>query len=343
MSSNIRAQNVDTDIVALGAGFLQDDEREMVYPQIPRVLVNSIIDNYGKTTYRVPSLGFGQHRGGGNALWVPGQAIGDGVAPGETEVVCAPKNKKSDVISQIRGSQSRIEYFRNALPSLTSQIATGVEYDLLEFCANSTVFGSAKTFSGGALDTLDLSNQRPVQDIQGSLKALRPYQKGKHQLWCILDFATADVLATRPEYAQNSNVQTTADGDNVIGGQDRDSFLASFKRVHRLDRVLVSNCARNTAADGATKVVVAGSAVLWFGIVDTRNQATDLRGGNPDALIAPGGALLMADADPSGFRTWEDGAVNGRTPFWLSREYSFVSPYGGDMACYYAGTDIRSN
>ena len=342
MSSNIRAQNLDTDIVALGAGFLQDDEAECVYPLLPRALVNSIIDNYGKTTYRIPDLGFGQNQGGGNALWVPGQSIGDGVAPGEVEVICAPKNKKSDVISQIRGSQSRVEYFRNALPTLTSQIVTGVEFDLMSFLINTTVFGSAKAFSGAALDTLDLGNQRPVQDIQGSLKALRPYQKRKTPLVCIMDSATADVMATRPEYAQNANVQTTAAGGNVIGGQDRDSFLASFKRVHRLDYVWVSNCAPNYAVDGASKTITYGAAVLWFGIIDMRNMNTDLRGGNPDPKMAPGGALLMADADPSGFRTWEDGTVNGQTPFWLSREYSFVSPYGGDMAVFYTGADIRS-
>lgn len=340
MTTGCSVPLTDSDLVAIGGAWEQSEEGKHIFSEIPRVIGSSIEDGFtGITTYDLVDLAWATNAGGGNYAWRPGMAIPAGESIQTAEVTFRQKIERAEVLDRnLLSTRSRYADLNNPLKSRLSQLMTGITYRLFSYLTNTGVFGAAKTFSGAALDTADYSNQKPITDIEANLKALRDYQDGdRFQLWAILDRGSYDVLRGRPEYTG------AGEGSNSSGMLPFDAFKERFAATHGLDKVLISRTTYNTAAQGATKARGLGTPVIWFGIVDTRANGLDLSGGNSNDLTTnPDGALVMSSGrNLATVRSQVYGDL-GIERFNPTCEFSFFSPRGSEMACFYTGADIRS-
>lgn len=341
MSTPLRITTADVDFTAVGEAWNQANLDNFAFRKIPMVEALGFEDGYsGLTTYDLVDLGYALNQGGGSALWKPGTDPGAAEDIPTSEVSFRLVGKRSPLKTRnLASKRNRLADLRKPWDSLLSNIATGVEYDFNAFLRNTSVFGSAQTFTGSALSTIDVANQNPIGDIESALNGsvrLTAFGTGRFMTTAIMDTKTLDVLRRRPEYTG------AGEGSNSSGAMPQDAFIDRFKATHRIEEVIVIATAINGAAQGASKAVAAHTPVLWIGNIDRLAFGASLAGGNRDVDASPDGALCLA-MDAYGFihRYSEDGLL-GLEKHMVTAEYAFYSPRGSSMAVFWTGADITA-
>lgn len=341
MTTPLRITTADVDFTAVGEAWNQANLDNFAFRKIPSVEVLGFEDGYsGLTTYDLVDLAYALNQGGGSALWKPGTDPGTGEDIPTTSVSLRLQGKRSPVKARnLASKRSRIADLRKPWDTLLSNLATGMEYDFSNFLRNTSVFGSAQTFTGSALSTIDVANQDPIGDIETAMNGsvrLTAFGTGRFRTTAIMDTKTLDVLRRRPEYTG------AGEGSNSSGAMPQDAFIDRFKATHRIQDVIVIATAINSAAAGATKTVNAHTPILWIGNIDSQAFGASLSGGNRDVESNPDGALVLA-TDMYGFihRFKEDGLL-GLENHMITAEYAFYSPRGSTMAVFWTGSDISA-
>lgn len=340
MTTPLSIATTDVDLLSVGHAWLQKNASNFGFSKLPVVTVAGKEEGTtGITTYDLVDLGFALNRGGGSAWWDLGIDPGSGENIPTSEITIRLAGKRSGVLDVPINRQGNIfADQKNPLPTRLSQIMYGIEYDLVNYCINTNVWGSAQAFSGNALNTKDPSNQKPIDDIDEAIAPFKFFRDGmRFKLVAIMDPDTLDILAKRPEYVG------AGEGSNNPEKLDEDDILRTFKRVHRLDEVILTQPAYNSAADGAAKVVARQVNFLWIGIVDMTADGVDFtKGGFTNPQDNPDGALYMQRV-PSGIvHRYQAFPLLGTERHMVTSFYGFTSPRASSMGCFWTGADIRS-
>lgn len=340
MTTPLSIATTDVDLLSVGHAWLQKNESQFAFSKIPLVTVAGKEEGLsGITTYDLVDLGFALNRGGGSAWWDFGIDPGSGEKIPTSEITIRLSGKRSGVLDvPIKRNGNIFADQKNPLPTRLSQLMYGLEYDLVQHLTNTNIWGSAKTFSGTALNTKDYSNQKPIDDIDGAISEFKHFKDGvRFKMFAIMDPDTLDILARRPEY------HGAGEGSNKQGKLDESDILGVFRRTHRLDEIIVTNGAYNNAADGAAKTVARQINFLWIGIVDMAADGLDLTsGGFNDPRDNPDGALFMQRA-PSGIvHRYDTFPLLGTERHMVTCHYGFTSPRASSMGCFWTGSEIRS-
>jgi len=180
--------------------------------------------------------------------------------------------------------------------------------------------------TGKGLDSSeDYANQNPVKDIENNLVLLRPYSNfAGLELRCYMSGKVASVLATHPAYTGGGT------GSAVASGLPRADFISRFSSLHGCKTYVFDNLT-NSAALGASASIVEtfnqanSSAVLFFGLFDTRGASFDLR--SQDTNDAPDGALVWACSQDPNVAQYLDERKQVQE-FWGRAGYTIYSPRG---------------
>lgn len=338
--TTLKISTPDVDFESVGLALNQAALPAFVFPNIPSVTVLGTEDGYsGTVNYELVKLSYAMQNGGGSALWRAGTDPGDSEAIPTDSIQVKVYGKRSSVKQRNLASQNpRLADLKRKWESQLSQLYTGMEYDLSSFLRNTSVYGSAQTFTGSALSTIDVANQDPIGDIETALNAkcrLYPFP-GRFKTVAIMDVKTLDTLRRRPEY------HGAGTGSNRASILPRDAFIDTFMSAHRLDEVWVIGTKINTAADGATKVVGNHTPILWMGNIDKQAEGTDLTVGNQDSESNPDGALCMAMTPQGVLHRQKEDSLLGVERHMVTAEYGFFAPRGSAMACFWTGSDITA-
>lgn len=330
----------DVDFLSVGMALNQANLRDFVFPMLPRVTVSGTEDGFsGVVNYDLVKLAYAMQAGGGSTIWRTGTDPGSAESIPVDSITVRVIGKRSPVKSRNLNSKNpRLADLKRKWESQLSSIQTGAEYDLSAFLRNTSVYGSAQTFTGSALSTIDPANQNPIGDIETAMNAksrLYPFP-GRFKTVAIMDTVTLDVLRRRPEYTG------AGEGSNSAGALPTDAFLQRFAATHRIEEVWIITTAINTAADGAAGVVGRHTPILWIGNVDKQADGTDLTAGNQDSESNPDGALCMAVTPQGVIHRADENALLGVEKHMVTFEYGFFAPRGSAMAAFWTGSDISA-
>jgi hypothetical protein len=216
----------------------------------------------------------------------------------------------------------------NIVPIQLSKVYQAHDADIAAAMVNSSLFTEIAFTgtSGEGLDQpTDYANQNPIKDIENNLVLLRPYSNfAGLELRCYMSGKVASVLATHPAYTGGGT------GSAVASGLPRADFISRFSSLHGCKTYVFDNLT-NSAALGASASIVEtfnqanSSAVLFFGLFDTRGASFDLR--SQDTNDAPDGALVWACSQDPNVAQYLDERKQVQE-FWGRAGYTIYSPRG---------------
>ena len=134
----------------------------------------------------------------------------------------------------------------------------------------------------------------------------------------------ASVLATHPSYTGGGS------GSAVASGLPRADFINRFSSLHGCKTFVFDNLTNTGALGGTVSIVETfnqanSSAVLFFGLFDTRGASFDLR--SQDTNDAPDGALVWACSQDPTVAQYLDERKQVQE-FWGRAGYTIYSPRG---------------
>lgn len=284
--SNLLIPSRDVDILAAAEAWVQLNQNDFIFPKLPMGLFLVRQGFSGKTTLHVPKLDTFL-RSKAVQPWVPGQSKRDSrqVQTDDFDFYLAGYDALPTSIELGTSTEDRLAFLRTqAIPGMLSECWQAVDAAIVALCSNTSLWGAAKAFSGTApLDSPAVqATQSPIADINRNLRKQRVYRSaGKRFLVAIMDSHVAEVLSSHPDYTGAGY----RDGSTAIGGYAQapvvpegepgpgqmsgyDAFAEVFRRVHRLDYVIIGKGITNDAQDGLTPdIQTISNGLLWHGIL----------------------------------------------------------------------------
>lgn len=284
-------------IAEVGKAWVQSNQGLFLWPQLPVCRVPSLRGGWnGSVTFPLPKLE--TFLSSNLADWSPGQSRPQARKVKEDSFTISSESKAPLSIGYPDGltGPQRLLWLADRIPALYSEMWIGMDRKLATFLASSANFGTAKTFTGGPLNTpANWATQNPINDIQTQTQGVRVYNDGVNFKYvCIMDRFVADVMRQHPAYtgAAYTNGSSAVSGAGVPAILPDEAFVAKLKSLHGFDEVYIGRSAANVAVTGATADIKSTTdRVLWMGVVP-RQKTFDLR--VPQLAQYPDGAFTLA-------------------------------------------------
>jgi hypothetical protein len=324
----------DVDINRVSKSFVQSNLGNFAISTMPKALcLDRFTGRSNKTDYDLASMSNALLEGSNLRDWSPGI---DPPAPNtlaESAVSFTVRIRSTQsIVRPMRRGQTMEHRFadleNNIVPIQLSKTYQSLDADIAAAMTNASLFQSFG-FSGTAGEGLDqpsdYANQNPVRDIENQLVLLRPYSNfAGMELRCYMSGKVASVLASHPSYTGGGS------GSAVASGLPRADFISRFSSLHGCKTYVFDNLV-NSAALGATASIVEtfnqtnASAVLFFGLFDTRGASFDLR--SELTNDAPDGCLVYASSQDPRVDQFLDERKQVQE-FWGRCGYTIYSPRG---------------
>lgn len=316
-------------LIAVSESPIQD-MKGFKYNTLPSVDVDGITIDIRSTNYRLPTL-VNSLRDDGTMLFEVGGAEPPQLNLNSVQATITPVGEQTHRIdrplvkmssaSAAAFQASRFADLKNASPLLFNLAGLRINKDFLNKLTNTTLFGTAKHFSGtGALSAYSPDHQ-PLTDIETELEALRLYREFTNfELVCHVSSEVLRVLAKQNEYT----------GWAQAGGMPKaisvPQMAQMLKDVHGLDRVEICDTVtadRAYNADTATSPTWAKKELLTFGLFD-KTKSYNLKGDPGFMAQGPDGALAIAWARQPVLVRWasESKETESFAVRWSSHIYS---------------------
>jgi hypothetical protein len=320
----------DVDINRVSKSFVQSSLGSFAISTMPKALC---LDRFNKTDYDLASLSNALQSSTNLRDWSPGIDPPAPTTLGESAVSFTVRIRSTySLVRPLKRGQTMEHRFadleNNIVPIQLSKVYQAHDADIAAAMVNSSLFTEIAFTgtSGEGLDQpTDYANQNPIKDIENNLVLLRPYSNfAGLELRCYMSGKVASVLATHPAYTGGGT------GSAVASGLPRADFISRFSSLHGCKTYVFDNLT-NSAALGASASIVEtfnqanSSAVLFFGLFDTRGASFDLR--SQDTNDAPDGALVWACSQDPNVAQYLDERKQVQE-FWGRAGYTIYSPRG---------------
>jgi hypothetical protein len=324
----------DVDINRVSKSFVQSSLGSFAISTMPKALcLDRFTGRSNKTDYDLASLSNALQSSTNLRDWSPGIDPPSPTTLGESAVSFTVRIRSTySLVRPLKRGQTMEHRFadleNNIVPIQLSKVYQAHDADIAAAMVNTGLFTqqdfTASTDKG--LDSSeDYANQNPVKDIENNLVLLRPYSNfAGLELRCYMSGKVASVLATHPSYTGGGS------GSAVASGLPRADFINRFSSLHGCKTYVFDNLT-NSAALGASASIVEtfnqanSSAVLFFGLFDTRGASFDLR--SQDTNDAPDGCLVWACSQDPNVAQYLDERKQVQE-FWGRAGYTIYSPRG---------------
>jgi len=324
----------DVDINRVSKSFVQSSLGSFAISTMPKALcLDRFTGRSNKTDYDLASLSNALQSSTNLRDWSPGIDPPAPTTLGESAVSFTVRIRSTySLVRPLKRGQTMEHRFadleNNIVPIQLSKVYQAHDADIAAAMVNENLF-ERQDFTcstGKGLDSSeDYANQNPVKDIENNLVLLRPYSNfAGLELRCYMSGKVASVLATHPSYTGGGS------GSAVASGLPRADFINRFSSLHGCKTYVFDNLT-NSAALGASASIVEtfnqanSSAVLFFGLFDTRGASFDLR--SQDTNDAPDGALVWACSQDPNVAQYLDERKQVQE-FWGRAGYTIYSPRG---------------
>jgi hypothetical protein len=324
----------DVDINRVSKSFVQSSLGSFAISTMPKALcLDRFTGRSNKTDYDLASLSNALQSSTNLRDWSPGIDPPAPTTLGESAVSFTVRIRSTySLVRPLKRGQTMEHRFadleNNIVPIQLSKVYQAHDADIAAAMVNSSLFTEIAFTgtSGEGLDQpTDYANQNPIKDIENNLVLLRPYSNfAGLELRCYMSGKVASVLATHPAYTGGGT------GSAVASGLPRADFISRFSSLHGCKTYVFDNLT-NSAALGASASIVEtfnqanSSAVLFFGLFDTRGASFDLR--SQDTNDAPDGALVWACSQDPNVAQYLDERKQVQE-FWGRAGYTIYSPRG---------------
>jgi len=324
----------DVDINRVSKSFVQSSLGSFAISTMPKAMcLDRFTGRSNKTDYDLASLSNALQSSTNLRDWSPGIDPPAPTTLGESAVSFTVRIRSTySLVRPLKRGQTMEHRFadleNNIVPIQLSKVYQAHDADIAAAMVNSSLFTEIAFTgtSGEGLDQpTDYANQNPIKDIENNLVLLRPYSNfAGLELRCYMSGKVASVLATHPAYTGGGT------GSAVASGLPRADFISRFSSLHGCKTYVFDNLT-NSAALGASASIVEtfnqanSSAVLFFGLFDTRGASFDLR--SQDTNDAPDGALVWACSQDPNVAQYLDERKQVQE-FWGRAGYTIYSPRG---------------
>ena len=324
----------DVDINRVSKSFVQSSLGSFAISTMPKAMcLDRFTGRSNKTDYDLASLSNALQSSTNLRDWSPGIDPPAPTTLGESAVSFTVRIRSTySLVRPLKRGQTMEHRFadleNNIVPIQLSKVYQAHDADIAAAMVNSSLFTEIAFTgtSGEGLDQpTDYANQNPIKDIENNLVLLRPYSNfAGLELRCYMSGKVASVLATHPAYTGGGT------GSAVASGLPRADFINRFSSLHGCKTYVFDNLT-NSAALGASASIVEtfnqanSSAVLFFGLFDTRGASFDLR--SQDTNDAPDGALVWACSQDPNVAQYLDERKQVQE-FWGRAGYTIYSPRG---------------
>ncbi len=324
----------DVDINRVSKSFVQSSLGSFAISTMPKALcLDRFTGRSNKTDYDLASLSNALQSSTNLRDWSPGIDPPAPTTLGESAVSFTVRIRSTySLVRPLKRGQTMEHRFadleNNIVPIQLSKVYQAHDADIAAAMVNSSLFTEIAFTgtSGEGLDQpTDYANQNPIKDIENNLVLLRPYSNfAGLELRCYMSGKVASVLATHPAYTGGGT------GSAVASGLPRADFINRFSSLTGCKTYVFDN-PPNSAALGASASIVEtfnqanSSAVLFFGLFDTRGASFDLR--SQDTNDAPDGALVWACSQDPNVAQYLDERKQVQE-FWGRAGYTIYSPRG---------------
>jgi len=324
----------DVDINRVSKSFVQSSLGSFAISTMPKALcLDRFTGRSNKTDYDLASLSNALQSSTNLRDWSPGIDPPAPTTLGESAVSFTVRIRSTySLVRPLKRGQTMEHRFadleNNIVPIQLSKVYQAHDADIAAAMVNSSLFTEIAFTgtSGEGLDQpTDYANQNPIKDIENNLVLLRPYSNfAGLELRCYMSGKVASVLATHPAYTGGGT------GSAVASGLPRADFINRFSSLHGCKTYVFDNLT-NSGALGASASIVEtfnqanSSAVLFFGLFDTRGASFDLR--SQDTNDAPDGALVWACSQDPNVAQYLDERKQVQE-FWGRAGYTIYSPRG---------------
>ena len=324
----------DVDINRVSKSFVQSNLGSFAISTMPKALcLDRFTGRSNKTDYDLASLSNALQSSTNLRDWSPGIDPPAPTTLEESAVSFTVRIRSTySLVRPLKRGQTMEHRFadleNNIVPIQLSKVYQAHDADIAAAMVNSSLFTEIAFTgtSGEGLDQpTDYAQQNPIKDIENNLVLLRPYANfAGLELRCYMSGKVASVLATHPAYTGGGT------GSAVASGLPRADFISRFSSLHGCKTFVFDNLT-NSAALGASASIVEtfnqanSSAVLFFGLFDTRGASFDLR--SQDTNDAPDGALVWACSQDPTVAQYLDERKQVQE-FWGRAGYTIYSPRG---------------
>ena len=324
----------DVDINRVSKSFVQSSLGSFAISTMPKAMcLDRFTGRSNKTDYDLASLSNALQSSTNLRDWSPGIDPPAPTTLGESAVSFTVRIRSTySLVRPLKRGQTMEHRFadleNNIVPIQLSKVYQAHDADIAAAMVNSSLFTEIAFTgtSGEGLDQpTDYANQNPIKDIENNLVLLRPYSNfAGLELRCYMSGKVASVLATHPAYTGGGT------GSAVASGLPRADFISRFSSLHGCKTYVFDNLT-NSGALGASASIVEtfnqanSSAVLFFGLFDTRGASFDLR--SQDTNDAPDGALVWACSQDPNVAQYLDERKQVQE-FWGRAGYTIYSPRG---------------
>ena len=324
----------DVDINRVSKSFVQSSLGSFAISKTHKALcLDRFTGRSNKTDYDLASLSNALQSSTNLRDWSPGIDPPAPTTLGESAVSFTVRIRSTySLVRPLKRGQTMEHRFadleNNIVPIQLSKVYQAHDADIAAAMVNSSLFTEIAFTgtSGEGLDQpTDYANQNPIKDIENNLVLLRPYSNfAGLELRCYMSGKVASVLATHPAYTGGGT------GSAVASGLPRADFISRFSSLHGCKTYVFDNLT-NSAALGASASIVEtfnqanSSAVLFFGLFDTRGASFDLR--SQDTNDAPDGCLVWACSQDPNVAQYLDERKQVQE-FWGRAGYTIYSPRG---------------
>ena len=321
--------NIDSvDIKVIGESWLDANLDNYEVGNLPIVEVLGFNEGRDTTNYKLPDLGNGLFGPGSLRDWTPGGDHGNSEDLGSIPASVTVKYRENGPIKR-PSKRSAAHILRDLESNITPLLFAGLyqrmSAEAVTLMTNASIYGTAKTFSGtGALDTY-AADQKPDVDINANLQPMVKWKSLGLSLECFMSFHVETAFARHPAYTGAGT------GSAIASTLPREEFKRRFMAAHpQLDALHICNSVTDTARAGQTSApLLIGNTLLWFGLVDRRQNRFDLR--SQESLDAPDGAIAIARAFDPYIEQWSPSG-SGVDMFAGRTEHGIYFPRANDAA-----------
>ncbi|MCP3884747.1 MAG: hypothetical protein GY700_04580 [Propionibacteriaceae bacterium] len=324
----------DVDINRVSKSFVQSNLGSFAISTMPKAMcLDRFTGRSNKTDYDLASLSNALQSSTNLRDWSPGIDPPAPTTLEESAVSFTVRIRSTySLVRPLKRGQTMEHRFadleNNIVPIQLSKVYQAHDADIAAAMVNENLF-ERQDFTcstGKGLDSSeDYANQNPVKDIENNLVLLRPYANfAGLELRCYMSGKVASVLATHPSYTGGGS------GSAVASGLPRADFINRFSSLHGCKTFVFDNLTNTGALGGTVSIVETfnqanSSAVLFFGLFDTRGASFDLR--SQDTNDAPDGALVWACSQDPTVAQYLDERKQVQE-FWGRAGYTIYSPRG---------------
>ena len=324
----------DVDINRVSESFVQSNMDKFAISTMPKALcLDKETGRSNTTSYDLAALSNALMEGTNLRDWSPGIDPPSAGTLLESAVEFTVRIRSTlDLPRPLRRGQTFEHRFadleRNIVPIQLSKIYQAHDADIAAAMVNTNLFSEQSfttSVASGLDDPSDYAQQNPVGDIEARLVGLRPYSNfAGLELRCYMSGKVAATLSVHPSYTGAGS------GSAVASGLPRADFISRFSSLHGCKTYVFDNLINSAALGQSASIVETfnqtnSTAVLFFGLFDTRAGAFDLR--SQEASDAPDGALVWACSQDPNVVEYTDGRKMVQS-FWGRAGYTIYSPRG---------------